>query len=139
MSHESLLRAETIEPSSNRAFGFVFTTVFALIGAFPVLSGDDMRLWSLAIAVAFLVVTLTRPSVLTQLNRLWLRFGLFLHRIVSPVVLGIMFFLVVTPTGIVMRLLGKDPLRLRYEETASTYWIDRTPPGPAPESLDRQF
>ena len=87
----------------------------------------------------FCSIALALPSVLTQLNRLWLRFGLLLHRVVSPLVLGIMFFLVVTPTGIVMRLLGKDPLRLRYEETASTYWIDRTPPGPAPESLDRQF
>ena len=139
MSHESLLRDEAIEPSSNRAFGLVFATVFALIGTFPLLSGDDVRLWSLAIAAAFLVVALTLPSVLTQLNRLWLRFGLLLHRIVSPVVLGIMFFLVVTPTGFVMRLLGKDPLRLRYDKAASTYWIERTPPGPPADSLDRQF
>ena len=139
MSHESLLRDESIQPSSNRSFGFVFAAVFALIGAFPLLSGDSVRAWSLAIAITFLVAALALPSVLTGLNRIWLRFGLLLHRIVSPVVLGIMFFLVVTPTGLLMRLLGKDPLRLRYEETASTYWIDRTPPGPAPESLDRQF
>ena len=139
MSHESLLRDETIQPSSNRAFGFVFATVFALIGALPLLSGDGVRAWSLAVAAAFLAVALALPSVLTGLNRLWLRFGLLLHRIVSPVVLGVMFFLVVTPTGFLMRLLGKDPLRLRYEEKASTYWIDRTPPGPPPESFDRQF
>ena len=139
MSHESLLRDETIEPSSNRAFGIVFATVFALIGALPLLSGDGVRAWSLAIAAVFLALALALPSVLTGLNRIWLRFGLLLHRIVSPVVLGIMFFLVVTPTGFLMRLLGKDPLRLRYEENASTYWIDRTPPGPPPESFDRQF
>ena len=139
MSHESLLRNETIEPSSNRTFGLVFAVVFALIGAWPLLSGNGVRAWSLVIAIAILAAALAMPSILAQPNRLWMRFGLFLHRIVSPLVLGIMFFLVVTPIGFVMRAFGKDPLRLRFEQNASTYWIDRSPPGPAHDSLDRQF
>lgn len=139
MSHESLLRSESIQPSSNRSFGIVFAIVFGLIGAVPLLSGNGVRAWSLAVAAAFLVLAFALPVALTRLNRIWLHFGLLLHRIVSPVMLGIMFFLVVTPTGFLMRLLGKDPLRLHREETAPTYWIDRNPPGPPPESFDRQF
>ena len=91
--------------------------------------------WSLV----FLVAALAIPSVLAPLNRLWLTIGLLLHRLVSPVVLGIIFFGVVTPTGLVMRALGKDPLRLKLEPRATTYWIDRQPRGPSPDSLRDQF
>ncbi|MGH6610354.1 MAG: SxtJ family membrane protein [Burkholderiaceae bacterium] len=139
MSHESLLRNESIESSSNRSFGIVFAVVFAVIGALPLISGDSVRIWSLAVAAAILVVALAVPSILAHPNRLWLRFGLLLHKVVSPLVLGIMFFLVVTPIGLVMRLFGKDLLRLRFEKAASTYWIDRSPPGPKPDSIDHQF
>jgi hypothetical protein len=84
-------------------------------------------------------VALLWPAVLAPLNRIWTRFGLLLHRIVSPVVLGVMFFGVVTPMGLVMRALGKDPLRLRFDPAARTYWIERRPPGPAPDTLNNQF
>jgi hypothetical protein len=79
------------------------------------------------------------PAALAPLNRVWTRFGLLLHRIVSPVVLGVMFFVVVTPMGLIMRALGKDPLRLRFDRDARSYWIDRRPPGPAPDTLNNQF
>lgn len=139
MGHESFHRDESIQGSSNRSFGFVFAVVFALIGLFPLISGGGLRLWSIAIAVGFLIVALVVPAALAPLNRFWLRFGLLLHKIVNPIVLGIMFFLVITPMGVLMRLFGKDLLKLRYDPNAASYWVGRAPPGPAPKSLDHQF
>jgi hypothetical protein len=139
MGHESFYRDESIQGSSNRGFGLVFAVVFALIGLWPLISSGGVRLWSLAVAAGFLIAALVLPTVLGPLNRLWLRFGLLLHRIVNPIVLGIMFFLVITPMGVVMRLFGKDLLKLRYDRSAASYWVSRTPPGPEPKSLNHQF
>lgn len=139
MGHESLQRERQVEGSSNRSFGIVFAVVFAIIALFPLLFGGALRWWSVVIALAFLALALLAPATLAPLNRIWMRFGLLLHKIVSPIVLGIMFFLVVTPIGLLMRATGKDPLRLRPDKSARTYWIDRTPPGPKPESLTDQF
>ena len=139
MAHESYTRDEAVQGSSNRSFGLVFAGVFALIGFAPLISAGGVRLWAVVLAVVFLVAALAFPGVLTPLNRLWMRFGLLLHRIVSPVVLGIMFFGVITPMGLLMRALGKDPLRLRLDKPARSYWIERTPPGPAPETFKDQF
>jgi hypothetical protein len=139
MGHESFYRDESIQGASNRSFGIVFAVVFTLIGLFPLISNNGVRLWSLAIAAGFLIVALALPTVLAPLNRLWLRVGLLLHRIVNPIVLGIMFFLVITPMGMMMRLFGKDLLKLRYDPNAASYWVGRTPPGPAPKSLNHQF
>src|SRR5215472_10062898 len=123
------------ESSSNRTFGLVFAGVFLLIGVAPLIFAGAVRAWSLLISAAFGIVALIAPAVLAPLNRVWTKFGLLLHKIVSPVILGIMFYVVVTPMGLVMRLLGKDPLRLRWEPNAATYWIERTPPGPPPETF----
>ena len=139
MGHESYDRVEVIEGGSNRSFGITFAIVFAVIGLLPLLSGSSVRLWSLVASTLFLLCALLLPSVLAPLNRAWLWFGLRLHRIVSPVVLGIMFFLVITPIGLAMRALGKDPLRLKFDKVSSSYWIERTPPGPPPESFKDQF
>jgi hypothetical protein len=139
VGHESYERREEVRGSSDRAFGIVFAVVFALIGLLPLAFGGGGRVWALAVGAAFLAVALAFPRVLAPLNRLWLRFGLLLHRIVSPLVLGIMFFLVVTPMGLLMRALGKDLLRLKFDERSSSYWIERVPPGPPPESLKDQF
>jgi len=139
MGHESFQREESIPLSSNRSLGFVFAGAFLVIGVLPLVWGSGVRVWSLMIAAGFVLVAFAAPSLLGPLNRAWMRLGMVLHRIVSPIVLGIMFFLVITPMGTVMRLLGKDPLRLRYDENASTYWVDRTPPGPSPQSLNHQF
>jgi hypothetical protein len=139
VGHESYDRREDLRGPSNRVFGLVFAAVFLAIGLLPAFWGKSVHLWSLPISASFLLAALLIPSVLGPLNSLWLKFGLLLHRIVSPVVLGIMFFGVITPMGLVMRALGKDPLRLRREPEATTYWIDREPPGPAPESLRDQF
>lgn len=129
---------EGLQLPTNRSFGLVFCGFFALVALFPLLSGESIRLWSAVVSVAFGAAALFLPSVLTPLNRLWMRFGALLHRVVSPIVLAVLFFVVITPFGLVMRLLGKDPLKLRFLPV-QTYWIDRDPPGPKPESLNNQF
>lgn len=139
--HENAPRSHiaVIEGSSNRYFGLVFAAFFLIVGLLPMLHGTSMRLWALLLAAGFLIVALTSPGVLGPLNRVWTNFGLLLHRIVSPVAIGILFFGVVTPISFMMRALGKDPLRLRLDQTAASYWIERIPPGPAAESLKSQF
>jgi len=139
MPHEHIDRDEKVLGSSNRSFGVVFAVVFTVIAILPLFFGGALRLWSLGVAAVFAVLAFAAPRVLAPLNRLWLKLGLFLHKIVNPIVLGIMFFLVVTPTGLLMRMLGKDPLRLKRDPKARSYWIDRVPPGPKPESLGDQF
>ncbi|MBS0593678.1 MAG: hypothetical protein JSR84_09440 [Proteobacteria bacterium] len=139
MGHESYQRHEEVRGSSDRAFGFVFAGVFAIIGLLPLILGGRLRLWAVGLAIAFAAVALVMPQLLAPANRLWTRFGLLLHRVVSPLALGIMFFVAITPTGLLMRLFGKDPLRLRFERDRPSYWIDRVPPGPAPQSLKDQF
>lgn len=140
MGHESYQRQESLRTSSNRAFGLVFAAVFAVIALWPLISRNPVRPWALIVSGVFLLLGLFNSRALTPINRLWMKFGTLLHRIVSPVVLGIMFFLVITPFGLVMRAFGKDPLRLKFQRgTSGTYWIARDPPGPSPESLERQF
>jgi hypothetical protein len=139
MAHETLQRDEAVQLSSNRVFGFVFVAVFLVIGLLPLVSQGGIRLWSVIVAAALTLVALAVPDWLAPLNRLWMRFGMLLHRIVSPLVLGILFFGVITPMGVVMRLFGKDLLRLRAEPQAPSYWVQRTPPGPARDSFKHQF
>lgn len=98
-----------------------------------------MRVWALVLTAAFFLAALARPRILAPLNRLWLRVGLLLHACLSPVILGLVFYTTVTPIGLVRRLLGADPLRLRLDRDAVTYWIERDPPGPAPDTMRRQF
>lgn len=136
---EEVRRDELSPGGSNRSLGLVFAAFFVIIGLLPLLKGGGLRLWALVVSGVFLLAALAFPSVLAPLNRLWTRFGLLLHKIVSPIVLGIMFYLVITPTGLLMRVLGKDLLRLKFERRAGSYWIERTPPGPAPDTLKDQF
>ena len=138
-THERLAQDETVAIGSDRGFGIVFAVVFTAIGLLPLIRGEPPRGWSLAIAGAFLAVTLVKPAWLAPLNTLWFRFGLLLQRVVHPIVLAVIYFAVVTPTGLIMRALGKDPLRLRFDPDATSYWIPRDPPGPEPESMKNQF
>jgi hypothetical protein len=139
VGHERYDRRQDVHGSSNRSFGLVFAAVFAAIGLLPLIHGGAVRIWALLVAAVFLAAALVFPSALGPLNRLWLKFGLLLHKIVSPVVLGIMFFLVITPIGLFLRARGKDPLRLKPNRQSKSYWIERVPPGPAPESIKDQF
>jgi hypothetical protein len=139
VAHESFERTEQVLGPSNRKLGLTFAVVFLVIGLLPVLWGGRLRVWSISVGIAFATVAFVVPRVLGPLNRLWMRLGLLLHRVVSPIVLGIMFFLVITPMGLVMRTLRKDPLRLRFEPQTGSYWIPRQPPGPQPKDLPEQF
>jgi hypothetical protein len=139
MAHEDLHRTETVEGSSDRAFGLVFASVFLLIAAWPLVSGLAPRWWAGGLAAAFALIAWLRPASLARLNRLWIGLGLVLGKVVSPIALGIVYFGIVTPIGLVMRLAGKDPLRLRREPGAGTYWMPRHPPGPPPNSMTNQF
>ena len=137
--HEDLSRGHVAEQSSPRGVGFVFAAVFALIGLWPLVGGEAARVWALVLAAAFLVLALIRPSLLSPLNRLWLSLGAVLHRIVNPLVMGLMFFAVITPTALILRLMGKDLLHRRFSPDEGSYWIPREPPGPEPQSMRNQF
>ena len=138
-SHERLTAEEEVRSGSDRSFGIVFAVVFALIALFPLLHGGSIRLWALAIAAVFAVLAFLWPKLLAPLNRLWFRFGLLLHKIVNPVVLGLMFFVIITPVAWITRLFGGKLLSLGYDKEAPSYWQRRTPPGPEPETIRNQF
>lgn len=139
MAHEDLTREDKVEASTDRAFGWVFTAVFVLIGAWPLLHASAPRWWAIGIAAAFALVTLAKPTLLSGLNRWWMKLGVLLGKVVSPIALGVLFYLVFTPIGLLMRLMGKDPLRLKYDPAGDSYWIRREPPGPPPNSMTNQF
>jgi len=113
--------------SSNKSFGIVFFIVFFLIALYPLINGSEVRVWSLIISMIFLILGLLKSKILTPLNILWFKFGILLGKIVSPLIMGAIFFLVVTPIGIIMRLLGKDILNLKYNNSKS-YWIKKDGP-----------
>ncbi|MCW5635521.1 MAG: hypothetical protein KIT17_19445 [Rubrivivax sp.] len=139
MAHENLAREQHVEGSSDRAFGWVFAIVFAIIAAWPLLNARPPRWWALAIAAAFALVAIVRPALLSGLNRQWMKLGLLLGRIVSPLALGLLFYGVFVPIGALMRLAGKDPLQLERDANAPSYWRSREPPGPRPDSMGQQF
>ena len=118
---------DDVKISSNRSFGIVFFIVFLLIALYPLNHSEEIRTWSLFISFIFLVLGLLNSKILAPLNKLWFKFGIFLGKIISPVILGIIFFLVVTPIGLIMRLLGKDVLNLKYNKNKS-YWIEKKGP-----------
>ncbi len=139
MAHEDLTREEHVEGSSDRSFGFVFAAVFLIIAVWPLWHGAGLRWWSAGVAAAFAVVAVAVPHILAVPNRLWMKFGLLLGKIVSPIALGILFYLVFMPIGVLMRVLGKDPLKLKRDTAAASYWVSREPPGPPPTSMTNQF
>ena len=112
---------------SNRSFGIVFFIVFLLISIYPLINNESIRIWSLVVSLIFLVLGIINSHLLLPLNKLWFKFGLFLGKIISPIIMGIIFFLVVTPIGLIMRLIGKDVLNLKYSDYRS-YWIEKTGP-----------
>src|SRR5262249_16975500 len=138
-SHELRGREEVVQASSDRGFGYVFAGFSALVAALSFYQGGTRWPYWLAAAVMFALVAFYRPSLLAPLNRLWTKLGLVLFAVVSPLVLGIVYYGCITPVGWLMRLSGKDPLRLRFEPERKSYWVARQPPGPAPDSLLNQF
>ena len=116
-----------IKISSNRSFGLVFFVVFLLISIYPLLHGQNLRFWSLIVAIIFLALGLLNSKILTPLNKFWFKFGLLLGGIVSPVIMSIIFFFVVTPISFVMKILGKDILNLKLNNN-NTYWVEKSGP-----------
>ena len=116
-----------VKISSNRSFGIVFFVVFLILAFYPLINNSDIRIWFLLISLIFLVLGLINSKILSPLNKLWYKFGILLGKIISPFIMGIIFYLVVTPIGLIMRLLGKDVLNLKYQNEKS-YWIEKTGP-----------
>lgn len=139
MAHEDLKREQHVDGSSDRSFGFVLAVVFVVIAGWPLFYGAMPRWWAFGPALLFALVALLKPGVLSGLNKWWIKFGVLLGKIVSPIALGIVFYGVVTPIGVLMRLVGKDPLRQKINRGAESYWIAREPPGPPPDSMTHQF
>ena len=118
---------DEVKIGSNRSFGIVFFVVFLIIAIYPLINGDELKVWSLIISIVFLFLGLINSKILNPLNKLWFKFGIFLGKIISPLVMGIIFFLVVTPIALLMRLLNKDLLNLKFNNNNS-YWIEKTEP-----------
>ena len=119
---------DNIKISSNRSFGIVFFIVFLFIALYPITYSEDIRIWSLIISFIFIILGLLNSKILTPLNKSWFKFGVILGKIISPIIMGIIFFLVVTPIGLLMKVLGKDLLRLKYNKKDNTYWIEKNGP-----------
>ena len=118
---------ENIQISSNRSFGIVFFIVFLLVALYPLLNNENPRIWSLILSVIFLFLGIINSKILNPLNILWFKFGILLGKIVSPIIMGIIFFIVVTPIGFVMKIIGKDLLNLKFNKGKS-YWVEKTGP-----------
>jgi hypothetical protein len=138
-THETFDRSEEVKESSNRSFGLVFTVVFALIAAYQWWHARPSWPYWAGVAVAICLVSIFAPATLAPLNRLWMRLALALSKLMTPAIMAVLFFGSVLPTGLVLRLLGKDPLRLKWHKESDTYWISRTPEGPAPSSFRKQY
>ena len=131
-----MVKKSKIKISSNRNFGLVFSVVFLIVALWPLAFGDPIRIWSAIISLVFLILGLVNSKLLTPLNKLWFKFGIILGAIVAPVIMMAVFFLVVTPTGLIMRIMGKDLLNKKHDKKKQTYWIKRSQPiGP----MERQF
>lgn len=126
-------------PGSERTFGLVFAAVFVLIGLWPLIHAHVPRWWALIVALLFAAAGLLVPALLRPLNRAWFKFGLLLHHIINPVIMAVMFYGAFVPMGLLLKLFGKDLLRLRRDPQLSSYWITRQPPGPPPGSMTKQF
>ena len=138
-THEIFTRDEKTAPGSDRTFGLVMATALMLVTLLNGWHTGRAWPWTGAAAALFLAAALLRPAILHPLNLLWLKFGLLLHSVVNPVVMALVYYGTVLPTGLVMRMLGKDLLRLKWQPDADSYWIPRQPPGPSPETMKDQF
>jgi len=118
---------DSVKIGSNRSFGIVFFIVFLLISIYPLINQGELRIWSLLISLLFLILGIINSKVLSPLNKVWFKFGIFLGKIISPIIMGIIFFFVVTPIAFLMRILKKDLLNLKYNKNSS-YWIEKTDP-----------
>ena len=138
--HEKVASHDDHQPPSIKNFGLTFAVVFVAISLWPLLfRSEHPRYWALALGLAFAAAAYLAPNLLKPLNLVWFKLGMLLHKIVNPIVLGIMFLVFITPIALILRLLGKKLIPLTFERDKASYWIERSPPGPDPESLRNQF
>ena len=137
--HEDLTRATEVRGGSDRQFGVVVGLIVCVIALWPVLRHRPMRAWLLGAGAGLVLLGLIAPFVLRPLNRAWTLLGFALGRVMNPLIMAVLFYGVFTPIGALLRLMGKDALRLRADANAASYWVQRTPPGPPPESMANQF
>ena len=119
---------EKIKIGSNKSFGIVFFILFLFIGLYPILNNNSIRLWSIVIAALFLILGIFNSKLLSPLNKIWYKFGILLSKLISPLIIGLIFFFVVTPTGLLMRIIGKDLLNLKFNKKDKSYWIEKVGP-----------
>ena len=131
-----MTRNSKIKIGSNRNFGIVFFIVFLVVSLWPLTYGDPIRIWSAIISLVFLILGLMKSKLLTPLNLLWFKFAIILGAILAPIFMGFVFFLVITPIGLLMRIMGKDLLNKKYDKKKETYWIKR---GKPVSTMKRQF
>lgn len=137
--HENLVREEKQEISSDRLFGFVFFVFLTIVALLPLRRGGEVRGWAAGLALGFLLLALLIPRALRPLNRVWFRIGLVLHKVVNPLISGLIFYVIITPMAVVMRLFNRDELRLHLDETNDSYWINRQILGPPKQRMHNQF
>jgi hypothetical protein len=137
--HEDFRSRHQYTGPSDRGFGLVAGAACGVAGFWPLMRHQPVRLWFLAAAALFLLLALALASVLHPLNVAWAKLGLLLNGIVTPVIMGVLFFAVITPVAYFFRLRGRDALRLKPNRAAKTYWLERQPPGPLPQSMANQF
>jgi len=123
----------------NRTFGLIFSVIFLLFTLLPLIKGNSINQWTAAISVIFAALALLLPKLLTPLNKLFQMFGQVMHKITNPLIMGLVFFLTVMPTGLILKILGKDPMRRNLDPDATTYWIKRETDIITKESFDNQF
>jgi len=138
-THENFSEFRNVEKSSDRNFGLVMAVVFSLIALYPLLEKTIPHWWALAVSLGFLALSLGYPRALNAPKLLWLKFGELLHRITSPLILGFMFYGIITPTAIVIRIAGRDLIGKKLDPEANSYWVMRDPPGPEPKQMENQF
>lgn len=138
-ANEPVVSHRKVVASSDRSFGLVFAAFFAVVALLPAIHGAPPRWWALVLAAAFAAIAFIAPRVLHPLNRAWTALGLLLHHVVNPLIMAIMFYGAILPMALLLRALGKDLLRLKREPEATSYWIPREPPAPAPGSMSKQF
>jgi hypothetical protein len=137
--HEDFGRKEEQGGPSDRSFGLTFAVVFALLAVAPLLRGRPLRWWAAAVGAVFLLAAAAFPGMLRVPNRLWMKLAFLIGKITNPIITALMFYLLFTPVAFICRLLGKDLLRLEFDNEAETYWIPRQPAGPPPETMRNQF
>ena len=117
-----------IEQSPSKSFGMVFSIVFLIVSLYPLINSEGLRIWALVVSIIFFLLAFLAPKILVLPNKLWFKFGLLIGSIVAPIVMAFVYFVTVLPTGLIMRLLGKDLLKQKLDKNAKSYWVKRSEP-----------